>query len=350
MKRSESEDSEIEAEDSFEVDSHDAHSSLIQVERTKNSNPSQNYLQRYFTSDLDKQESKPQPFGFFGKRTFEEVENNIAEGSGFSHQKNWRLVSCIVKYGEDLRQEQFASQLILLILRIFRKENLSLWLKPIQILSTSPEGGIIATVTNALSLHKLRRTYDSSYFDLSDYFMATFGKPGSKEFKTAQKNFIRSMAGYSLLSYILQIKDRHNGNILIDDQGHIIHIDFGFMLSNSPGAVNWEDVPFKLTSEFIEVMGGQRSRGYQKFARYVVKGFLALRKHQDKVISLVEMITLSGNDMPCFSNGENTIHELRGRFVPGLSDSECVHYIHNLIDDFATTGGPDGMTSINDIL
>lgn len=51
-----------------------------------------------------------------------------------------------------------------------------------------------------------------------------------------------------------QMKDRHNSNLLLDDEGHIIHIDFGFMLSNSPGGVNFESAPFKLTREFLEVM------------------------------------------------------------------------------------------------
>lgn len=50
-----------------------------------------------------------------------------------------------------------------------------------------------------------------------------------------------------------QVKDRHNGNLLIDEEGHIIHIDFGFMLSNSPGGVNFESAPFKLTRELLEV-------------------------------------------------------------------------------------------------
>ena len=50
------------------------------------------------------------------------------------------------------------------------------------------------------------------------------------------------------------MQDRHNGNILMDVAGHIIHIDFGFMLSNSPGGVNFEAAPFKLTRELLEIM------------------------------------------------------------------------------------------------
>ena len=53
---------------------------------------------------------------------------------------------------------------------------------------------------------------------------------------------------------VCELQDRHNGNILLDDVGHLIHIDFGFMLSNSPGSVNFEAAPFKLTRELLEVM------------------------------------------------------------------------------------------------
>lgn len=33
----------------------------------------------------------------------------------------------------------------------------------------------------------------------------------------------------------------------MDKRGHLVHIDFGYILSASPGGVIWENSPFKLT-------------------------------------------------------------------------------------------------------
>ncbi len=83
----------------------------------------------------------------------------------------------------------------------------------------------------------------------------------------ARSNFINSLAAYSVVSYILQIKDRHNGNILVDDHGNLIHIDFGFVFDWSPGKdMRFESANFKFTKEFIKILGGNdKAEPYKLF-------------------------------------------------------------------------------------
>lgn len=96
---------------------------------------------------------------------------------------------------------------------------------------------------NTLSIDALKKSVPN-FKNLNDFYRRTF----EDYFEEAQKNFIESLAGYSFVCFILQIKDRHNGNILIDNAGHIIHIDFGFILSIAPGGINFEKAHFKLTN------------------------------------------------------------------------------------------------------
>lgn len=87
------------------------------------------------------------------------------------------------------------------------------------------------------------------------------------------------------MSYLLQVKDRHNGNLLIDRDGHVIHIDFGFILSNTPGNIGFEAAPFKFPTEYLEVLGGVDGPAYVEFRRLFKEGFEAARKHCDSITS-----------------------------------------------------------------
>ena len=85
---------------------------------------------------------------------------------------------------------------------------------------------------------------------------------------------MESLAAYSLVCYVLNIKDRHNQNILFDAEGHVIHIDYGFMLSIAPGkGLNIEQAPFKLTQEFVDVLGGLKSKKFSEFLGLLRQGF-----------------------------------------------------------------------------
>ena len=62
-------------------------------------------------------------------------------------------------------------------------------------------------------------------------------------------------AGSAVASYLLQSKDRHNGNILIDSEGRIVHIDFGFILEISPGGnLGFESAAFKMSHEMVRFL------------------------------------------------------------------------------------------------
>ncbi|XP_075482389.1 phosphatidylinositol 4-kinase beta 1-like [Primulina tabacum] len=262
---------------------------------------------------------------------WEVKKERIRKASVYGKLSGWDLRSAIVKSGDDCRQEHLAVQLISHFYDIFQEAGLPLWLRPYEVLVTSSYTALIETIPDTASLHSIKSRFPN-ISSLRDFFIAKY-QENSPTFKLAQRNFVESMAGYSLVCYLLQVKDRHNGNLLLDEEGHIIHIDFGFMLSNSPGGVNFESAPFKLTRELLEVMDsdaeGIPSEFFDYFKVLCIQGFLTCRKHAERIILLVEMLQDSG--FPCFKGGPRTIQNLRKRFHLSLTEEQCVSLVLSLI-------------------
>ncbi|KAL9233341.1 hypothetical protein vseg_008358 [Gypsophila vaccaria] len=273
----------------------------------------------------------PKPTDALSGELWEVKKERIRKDSVYGKLPGWDLSSVIVKSGDDCRQEHLAVQLISHFYDIFQEAGLPLWLRPYEVLVTSSYTALIETIPDTASIHSIKSRY-SNITSLRDFFNAKY-QENSPSFKLAQRNFVESMAGYSLVCYLLQIKDRHNGNLLLDEEGHIIHIDFGFMLSNSPGGVNFESAPFKLTRELLEVMDsdaeGIPSEFFDYFKVLCIQGFLTCRKHAERIILLVDMLQDSG--FPCFKGGQRTIQNLRKRFHLSLTEEQCVSLVLSLI-------------------
>ncbi|NWU15702.1 PI4KB kinase, partial [Cephalopterus ornatus] len=221
------------------------------------------------------------------KEPWQEKVRRIREGSPYGHLPSWRLLSVIVKCGDDLRQELLAFQVLKQLQSIWEQERVPLWIKPYKILVISADSGMIEPVVNAVSIHQIKK---QSLLSLLDYFLQEHGSYNTESFLSAQRNFVQSCAGYCLVCYLLQVKDRHNGNILLDAEGHIIHIDFGFILSSSPRNLGFETSAFKLTTEFVDVMGGLDGDMFNYYKMLMLQGLIAARKHMDRVIQIVEIM------------------------------------------------------------
>lgn len=284
--------------------------------------------------------NKADPSALIFSESWATKKSRIQHGSPYGHLANWDCVSVIVKTGGDLRQEQVAVQLIQQFEQIWQEEGCQCWVRYFQILITGASSGLVETITDAVSIHSIKKSEYArrlaegrfGYVTLLDHFKSTYGDPSTAKFVRAQRNFAKSLAGYSIVTYLLQIKDRHNGNILLDREGHLIHIDFGFMLSNSPGNIGFEAAPFKLPPEYVEVLGGVDGESFLEFKRLFREGFEAARKHCDRIITLVELMQ-KDSKLPCFAAfGEYTAAQLRDRFQPALTHSLVGEYIDRLID------------------
>lgn len=234
--------------------------------------------------------------------------------------------AAIFKVGDDCRQDVLALQLISMFRTIWSNIGLDIYVFPNRVTATAPGCGVIDVLPNSISRDMLGR---EAVNGLYEYFVTKFGREDTIEFQNARNNFVKSLAGYSVISYLLQFKDRHNGNIMYDDQGHCLHIDFGFIFDIVPGGVKFEAVPFKLTKEMVKVMGGsQDTQAYRDFEELCVKAYLSARPHMNAILECVKPMLDSG--MPCFK-GPKTIKNLQNRFQPLKTDHEAALYMKSLI-------------------
>lgn len=255
----------------------------------------------------------------------EEVSQEVTNGEPTEENTIEVWQSAIFKVGDDCRQDVLALQMIAAFRGIFHSVGLDVYVFPYRVTATAPGCGVIDVLPNSISRDMLGR---EAVNGLYDYFISKYGNEDSLRFQHARNNFVKSMAAYSIISFLLQFKDRHNGNIMIDDAGHILHIDFGFCFDIAPGGVRFERAPFKLTGEMLAVMGGSTDhQAFKWFEELCVKSYLACRPHAEKLSQIVLLMMESG--LPCFK--PESVKFFKERFVLERTEREAADFVRDLV-------------------
>ena len=201
----------------------------------------------------------------------------------------------------DYRQENFIVQILRIIDNLWLKNDLDLKLMtykvfPIDlnvgyveyIYSTNlynikNSSGVGGTLDREIIIKHLRCT---SSDDASSSYELTFNE------KT--DNFIKSLAGYCVVTCVLGVANRITKNLLIKNNGIFLHIDFYRILGNFKKTlgIKKERSKFLLTPEMANVyIFQQREIDFKKMC---VKAFNILRHNASRLINLFFIMSSSG--------------------------------------------------------
>ncbi|KEY68734.1 hypothetical protein S7711_00606 [Stachybotrys chartarum IBT 7711] len=234
----------------------------------------------------------------------------------------------IFKLGDDLRQDQLVIQIITLMDQLLQKENLDLKLSPYKILATSTSAGASQFVqSQSLSsiVGKFRSNPALAYLK---HHNPDATQPLGVRHETLD-TYVRSCAGYCVITYILGVGDRHLDNLLLSPDGHFFHADFGFILGRDPK-------PFapamKLSKEMVDCMGGINSDHYQQFKQYCFMAYTALRKSSNLILNLFSLM-VDANIPDIRLEPDKAVLKVRERFHLELSEEEAILYFGRVIED-----------------
>ncbi|GAA5999651.1 phosphatidylinositol 3-kinase VPS34 [Rhodotorula paludigena] len=236
----------------------------------------------------------------------------------------------IFKNGDDLRQDQLVIQLFTLMDRLLRNENLDLKLMPYRVLATGQIDGMVQFVPSR-TLQDI--TFEYGQQGLLGYLREGHADPGSVGTYGVKPEvldtYIRSCAGYCVVTYLLGVGDRHLDNLLLSPDGHFFHVDFGYILGRDPK-------PFppavKVCKEMVDAMGGMHSPHYARFKNLCYTGFTTLRKNANLLINLVALM-VDGNIPDIKLEPDKAVMKVQDKFLLNLSEEEAIKEFEALLND-----------------
>ena len=275
-------------------------------------------------------------------------ESEGSSSSAASHTGKYRI---IFKVGDDLRQDQLIMQMIRFVQRlpsvmrrtevsltfrrlmdsVWQKVNLDLQLTAYRVLATSTDTGMMEFVDNSVAVEHVKTNILAFFKQHNPDESAPYGVETQ-----AMLTYVKSCAGYCVITYLLGVGDRHYDNLMLLTTGRFFHVDFGFIFGNDPKPMA---PPMKITKHMIEGMGGVDSDNYIQFRRYCVQAFNIIRKHATLFMNLLHLMRDAGiQDMG--QNPQMTLDKVQEKFLLGQDDETAERVFLKLIDESVAALAP----------
>jgi phosphatidylinositol 3-kinase len=141
--------------------------------------------------------------------------------------------------------------------------------------------------------------------------------------------YVKSAAGYCVITYLLGIGDRHLDNIMLRKDGHLFHLDFGYIFGRDPKPL---PPPMRLTKEMIDGMGGPESNNYNRFKGYCCQAYNILRKSANLVLCLLNLMRDAGIEALAEAP-DLVIAKLQEKFRLDIDDEAADQVFLKLVDE-----------------
>ena len=252
-------------------------------------------------------------------------------------------VRTMFKVGDDLRQDQLTLQIMKVMEHLWRENQLDLRMNCYSVLPTGLNQGFIEVVPNSVTEQSLQQEEGKWTGVFKSNIMKDFLKENNsteKTYEIAKENFLLSSSGYAVASCVLGLADRHPGNIMVQRDGHFLHIDFGHFLGNFKKKLGYqrEDAPYHFSPACAEALGGVGSDTYKRFEETNGKAFNILRHNANHLISM--MLLMLGTGIPELQKPQD-IQYMKDMLKLNATDEEAVEifrkYSQMSLDSTKTT-------------
>lgn len=249
--------------------------------------------------------------------------------------------------------------MIFLMDTLMKKLAIDLRLTVYQILAYGSNDGIMECVDNATTVQDaLKKSDDKLYNYLLELTKQQINKENpsivsppindvgfsndpDKELKEAickidqgiMNNYLESLAGYCVITYLLGIGDRHLENLMLDNKGKLFHIDFGYAMGEDPKPFA---PPFKLDFKMILALGGKDCDYYKEFEKKCVTYFLYLRGKSKLILNLMHLMIDSNlivNPKKNLPMAKEAIDKMAQKFILNETEKKAEAYFLKLIKE-----------------